>query len=626
MLTLPVSLLALAALASAPPTWSPAAGPLQTRWTAGVVAAATGPAPTATADSSANNASGVWNTYPRPQFARSADTWQSLNGLWEYAIRVRPMDGSKPGPNANAQSTPLTFPSRADGTILVPFPAESQLSGVGKPVPADSELFYRRSFDIATDYKAAGARTVLHFGAVDWFARVSVNGKTVGEHAGGFDAFSFDITDFVKPGANELVVSAWDPTDSGTQPRGKQVRKPEGIFYTAVTGIWQTVWLERVPGLRVQSFVAETDRKTGSLAMQIALEGDTKSAGALTIQVLAPNGTEAASIKVAPPEARLSPRILLPDIRAWSPDSPALYDIVLTLTDKSGAVSDRVRTYCAFRDVAVVRDGDGPARIELNGKPIFMLGLLDQGWWPDGLLTPPSHEAMVYDLQATLDCGFNTIRKHVKVEPATWYAACDRLGILVWQDMPSGDKSIGPNDADMTRTDASARAYERELAAMVEQLRPFPSVVLWVPFNEGWGQFDSARITDSVRSLDATRIVITASGWSDRNTGDVFDVHDYAPRVAGRVPTSTGGRAWVIGECGGFGLPMPGHLWASSGWGYTSYKDCDALTRAYEQLAADLLGLRAEGLCAAIYTQTTDVETEVNGLMTAGAPRRRCAC
>jgi hypothetical protein len=577
-----LALCLLAASASVPPpaaAWTPAPGPLRTRWTADV----TPDAPR--------------NEYPRPLLVR--DEWRSLDGLWEYAVRPR-TDGA-------------AFPARADGQILVPFPLESQLSGVGRSLTTAEELVYRRRVDMPADFAAEGARTRLHFGAVDWQARVGVNGRTVGTHEGGFDPFWFDVTDALRPGANEIVVVAWDPTDAGTQPRGKQVHQPEGIFYTPVSGIWQTVWLERVPAVRVETLVARADRAAGEIEVALEIAG---SAAAATVEITAPDGSVAARVEIAPPGPAVRPRVRLAGVRPWCPEDPALYGIAVTLRDAAGAVRDRVRSYTAFRDVALVRAGDGPPRIALNGTPYFMIGLLDQGWWPDGLYTPPTPEAMRHDLLVTRACGFNTIRKHVKVEPAAWYAACDRLGILVWQDMPSGDRGIGPADPDLVRAPASAAAYERELEAMIRALAPHPSIVLWVPFNEGWGQFDSARITERVRALDPTRLVTTASGWTDRGTGDTLDVHDYAPRLAGHVPATTGGRAWVIGECGGFGLPLPGHVWRETGWGYTTFKDCEALTRAYEALARDLRDLRAEGLSAAIYTQTTDVETEVNGLMT----------
>lgn len=538
-----------------------------------------------------------WNEYPRPTLVRAE--WHSLNGLWEYAVRPR--------------TDHARFPEKADGRILVPFPLESQLSGVCRTLTTAEELVYRRTETLPVNVKAEGARVRLHFGAVDWEARVSVNGQVVGTHQGGFDPFWFDITDALKPGGNEIVVVAWDPTDAGTQPRGKQTFHPEGIFYTAVSGIWQTVWIESVPAVRVEGLEVRTDRTAGEIELGIQLTG---SAAVLEAVITAPDGTVAARVEMAPPGPAVRPRVRLAGVRPWSPDDPALYGITVTLRDANGRVHDQVQSYAAFRDVAIVRPADGPPRIELNGKPLFMVGLLDQGWWPDGLYTAPTPDAMRYDLEVTRACGFNTIRKHVKVEPATWYAACDRMGILVWQDMPSGDRGIGPADADLTRTAASAAAYERELEAMVRTLAPHPSVVLWVPFNEGWGQFDSARITDRLRALDPTRLVTTASGWTDRSTGDTLDIHDYAPRLTGHVPASTGGRAWVIGECGGFGLPLPGHLWKETGWGYTTYKDCETLTRAYEALAQDLRELRSEGLSAAIYTQTTDVETEVNGLMT----------
>lgn len=578
---------ATAAEPAAAADWKMAEGPLRTRWAADV------------------RPDQPWNVYPRPQLKR--DAWTNLNGLWDYAIVPTPSE---------AGATP-DFPSKANGQILVPYPIESQLSGVGRVLDAEERLLYRRTFDIKppTD----GSKVLLHFGGVDWACSVRVNGKDAGVHSGGFDPFSFDITKHLREGSNELQVAVADPTDRSTQPRGKQVLKPEGIWYSPVSGIWQTVWLETVPAQSFRSFQAEANRADGTISFKYEVAGGDNSKNAVEISVADVNGKVLgkSTRDMSAPAGTPTPTVTIADSVAWTPENPTLYFITAALVDKSTRQAiDAIETYCAFRDIKLGKDAAGHRTIELNGKPYFMIGLLDQGWWPDGLYTPPSYEAMEYDLKVTRQCGFNTIRKHVKVEPAPWYAACDRMGILVWQDMPSGDEYIGPKDPDITRDDSSRAIYERELLAMIGSLRFFPSIVLWVPFNEGWGQFDSERITKLIRTTDPSRLVTTASGWTDRKTGDTLDIHDYAARLEGHVPDSTNNRAWVIGECGGFALPEPGHLWKDKGWGYTTYKDREALTVAYELLAKDLLGLRADGLCAAIYTQTTDVETEINGVMT----------
>lgn len=581
-LLLTAVLIACPASAHADDEWKPAPGPLKTRWSADV------------------RPDNPWNVYPRPQFKR--DAWRSLNGLWEYEIRPAA------GTDSAATAKPIA------GKILVPYPIESQLSGVGRELDPSERLIYRRNFDITppTD----GSRVLLHFGAVDWACAVSVNDTDIGTHEGAFDPFTFDITRALKAGANRVQVIVTDASDAAAQPRGKQVRKPEGIFYTRVSGIWQTVWLETVPAQSIAGLNVVTNRKDGTIAIQPSF-ASTDLAGATVRYVVADGtGAEVGTASASAASSGTASQITVKDAKPWSPETPALYTMTATLTGAGGATLDTVKTYCAFRDVSIASGPSGQPTIMLNGAPYFMIGLLDQGWWPDGLYTAPTYDALIYDLQVTRQCGFNTVRKHVKVEPAVWYAACDHLGLIVWQDMPSGDKSIGPQDSDIVRTRASATTYEQELRAMINWLRVFPSIVLWVPFNEGWGQFDSRRITSLVRQLDPTRLVTTASGWTDRQTGDILDMHDYAPRLAGHMPAATHNRAWVIGECGGFGLPEPGHLWKSSGWGYTTYKDRDALTAAYEQLAADLLDLRTDGLSAAIYTQTTDVETEVNGVMT----------
>ncbi|MFO0826978.1 MAG: glycoside hydrolase family 2 TIM barrel-domain containing protein [Phycisphaerales bacterium] len=537
--------------------------------------------------------------YPRPQLVR--DRWMNLNGSWEYAIR--PMDAG------------LDFPARSDGQIVVPFPLESQLSGVQREITKDSRLFYRRSVTLPSTPE--GKRVLLHFGAVDWGTKVFVNGAAVGDHTGGYEPFTFDVTDRVRAGDNEIIVEVWDPCDEPGEtsggyepPRGKQVRKPEGIWYTSVTGIWQTVWLEWVPERSIDRVQFVPDLAKGTLAITPTARGPVADGAAIEVSLRWPENPDGPAVVQQFVPVNATTTITVPNVQAWSPESPRLYRVDL----RYGA--DVAQSYVAFRTIEVRRDAAGRPRIMLNGQPYFMLGTLDQGWWPDGLYTAPTLDAMVYDLEVTKALGFNTIRKHVKMEPDTWYAACDRLGILVWQDMPSSGPYIGPNDRDAQRGEKSAATYEAELRGMIARLSFHPCIVMWVPFNEGWGQFDTTRIVKLVKSLDPTRLVDAASGWTDRGCGDVFDLHDYAATLAGAAPPGDGARANVIGEFGGLGLPIPGHLWREDGWGYRRFKNAIDLEAAYAKLLGELAELSIDGISGAIYTQTTDVETEVNGLLT----------
>jgi hypothetical protein len=536
----------------------PPAGPsLRTRWAA-EAAATTTPLP----------------EYPRPQLVR--DRWINLNGRWDLAIT----DSGAPAPDA--------YPDR----ILVPFPVESQLSGVTRAVRPTERVWYRRSFDLPE--RRAGERWLLHFGAVDWEARVWVNGRLAGEHRGGYDPFSLDITDHLRPdGAQEIVVAVWDPTDEGSQPRGKQVLRPHGIWYTAVTGIWQTVWLEPVPAVRVRGLRLVADA-AGAVTVTADVAGET-ARERITVVVASRGRTVARAEGSADGPVTLR----VPDPQPWSPDDPFLYDVEVGL-----ASGDRVRSYAGLRSVALLRDADGYERLALNGRPLFQFGLLDQGWWPDGLYTAPTDAALASDIEVTKRLGFNTIRKHVKVEPARWYYHADRLGVLVWQDMPSGDNE----------TPASQAAFAGELERVVSALANHPSIVMWVPFNEGWGQHATAATVGAVHALDPTRLVNNASGWTDEGVGDVHDVHHYP---GPGMPDPTPGRAAVLGEFGGLGLPLAGHTWVIEGnWGYRGFGDRDSLVAAYRGLLARLRPLIGAGLAAAIYTQTTDVEVEVNGIMT----------
>lgn len=566
--------------------WSPAQGPLLTRWAK---------------DVSPNNAH---PEYPRPQMVRQ--DWQNLNGLWDYAIA--------------AKTSPQ--PARWDGQILVPFPIESALSGVMKRVYETNRLWYRRTFTIPRGWK--GKNVLLNFGAVDWETTVWVNGREFGQHQGGYDGFSFDITDALKPrGEQEIVVAVWDPTDAGPQPRGKQVRKPEGIWYTPTSGIWQTVWLEPVQMNRIERLKVTPDVDQSSvnlIAQTWAFPGDEF---VIRAEILVESRkTERGEIQVTHAKGGLTSQlsIKLPKPKLWSPESPFLYGLRVTMLQGSKKV-DQVESYFGMRKISLGNDDHGKLRLCLNNKPYFQLGPLDQGFWPDGLYTAPTDEALRYDIEMTKKLGFNLARKHVKVEPDRWYYWCDKLGLLVWQDMPSGDKSAkwkGPSGYDgeeMHRTPESAAIYERELKALIEGRYNHPCIVTWVPFNEGWGQFDTVRILNLTKQLDPTRLVDGASGGNHFPAGDILDHHQYP---GPGLPSPVTDRAMVLGEFGGLGLPVKGHTWQDEkNWGYRSFTNAAALTAAYLGLVEKLPALvKSNSLSAAIYTQTTDVEIEINGLMT----------
>jgi hypothetical protein len=409
-----------------------------------------------------------------------------------------------------------------------------------------------------------------------------------------------------------LIVGVWDPTDGGTQPRGKQVRKPEGIYYTPTTGIWQTVWLETVPQTSIESLHVVPDFDAKRVLVHVTLRGEKNKH--LVHADVRDGDKFIAGYNALPGK----PLILsLPEPKPWSPEKPFLYDlkVYLTSADKTkGEILDSVTSYFGMRKIDLGRDEHGIMRILLNNKPYFMVGPLDQGFWPDGLYAAPTDEALKYDIEITKKLGFNMTRKHVKVEPARWYYWCDKLGLLVWQDMPSGDRSIGDKDPDLKRTPESAKQYELELKRMIDGLRNHPSIVMWVVFNEGWGQFDTVRITEWTKKYDPSRLVDCASGWTDRDVGDVHDVHVY-PGPGSPKPESA--RAAVLGEFGGLGLAVDGHTWEKKTWGYAGTKSKADLTRKYERLLQRTYQLKDKpGLSAAVYTQITDVETEANGLLT----------
>lgn len=538
--------------------------------------------------------------YPRPQLTRPE--WTNLNGLWDYAIV--PHQSSKP--------------ASFQGKTLVPFAVESALSGVGKTVGKEQDLWYKTTFTAPKNLK--GKRLLLHFGAVDWEADVAVNGKSVGNHKGGYDPFTFDITDQLnKSGAQELTVRVWDPSDDGPQPRGKQIKKPHGIWYTPVTGIWQTVWLEVVPetyitGLKVTPYF-ETKSVRIEAGSQGLITGD-------QLKIVALDGArEVASSTVTPGQETV---LSIPNAKIWAPGQPFLYNLKVSVIRK-GKVIDEVGSYFAIRKISMQPDEQGIQRMLVNNEFLFQYGPLDQGWWPDGLYTAPTDEALLFDIIKTREMGFNMIRKHVKVEPARWYYHCDQLGMLVWQDMPSGDlgnvweqrPGITGRGTDKSRTPESEAIFKTEWKAVMDAFYHFPSIVVWVPFNEAWGQFKTAEITEWTMKYDPTRLVNSASGGNFEPVGHIIDMHNYPDPVMPRPDLFGKTQIIVLGEFGGLGLPVADHTWQDkNNWGYQSFKNPEELQNRYKKLMNDLKPLIKRGLSAGVYTQTTDVEIETNGLIT----------
>lgn len=533
--------------------------------------------------------------YPRPIMER--DKWQNLNGLWDYAIL--PM----------GQQEPQTF----DGKILVPFAVESSLSGVQKELGKEKELWYRRTFTIPSDWKSKNV--ILHFGAVDWKAEVYLNNIKIGSHTGGYTPFCFDVTPFLTSGNQKLVVKVWDPTSDSSIPRGKQVTNPNGIWYTPVSGIWQTVWLEPVNNKHIVGITPIANIDNNNLKVKVCTK-NTESSDIVEVK-LKDNNKVIASAKGVVGQTL---DIAIPNAKLWSPESPFLYDLDVTLIERGKSV-DKVSSYAAMRKVSKKRDANGIIRIQLNNKDIFHFGPLDQGWWPDGLYTAPTDEALKYDIVKTKDFGYNMIRKHVKVEPARWYTHCDRLGILVWQDMPNGNQ--GPHwdmhhyfdGKEVTRSIESEQNFRKEWKEIMDYLMPYPSIAIWVPFNEAWGQFKTQEITEWTQYYDPSRLVNPASGGNHYlKVGDILDFHKYP---SPEMMMYDNERITVIGEYGGIGMPLTDHLWQpDKNWGYVQFKSAKEVTDEYVKYGRQLLNLVKSGISGGVYTQTTDVEGEVNGLIT----------
>lgn len=571
--------------------WAPVGNKIKTRWAEQV------------------NPENVWKEYPRPQLAR--ESWMNLNGLWKYSL----------------QAKTLPMPQKYQGDILVPFCIESSLSGVGKSMKPEDRLWYQRNFQIPTDW--ASKNIVLNFEAVDYAASVWVNGALVGSHKGAYDRFSFDITAYLKPTGNQqITVCVDDPSSFGAQPRGKQQMPQQGIWYTPVSGIWQTVWIEAVSNeayLKELKITPDIDLKSVSIVPLI----DRPLRKGYQVEIQLMEGGKVISKESIAVDNKIDIDMAKPKL--WSPDNPFLYDLKLTLMNDEGKVLDEVESYFGMRKISMGAQ-NGNMVLMLNNEPLFHYGTLDQGWWPDGLHTPPSDEAMKYDIEITKQMGFNMIRKHIKVEPDRWYYHCDKLGMLVWQDMPSGmvvlpkeDSNTRPdhvqhvsrNGEDLYRRSESASQFEWELQRMIDIHYNAPSIVVWVPFNEGWGQYATNRIADAVKAYDPSRLVNAVSGWALRPSGDIYDIHTYHTDVL--IPSTSLDRASVIGEYGGIGFPVVGHQWNTEmrNWGYQTYHSAEDLLKHYKLKFDRIVEMKkTKGLSAAIYTQTTDVEGEVNGLMT----------
>ena len=541
--------------------------------------------------------------YPRPQFERK--DWICLNGEYDYAVT---------GDTADA-------PKKYDGKILVPFSVESELSGVGKALLPEQRLWYRRKFTVGKEF--SGKEALLHFGAVDWQCSVWVNGKLVGEHTDGYNPFTFNITDVITEGENELVVKVFDPTDAGHQQRGKQILVTKGFWYTATSGIWQTVWLEPVNRCRIDSLRLVPDIDEG--VIRINIKRTCKCGGKLYAKVL--EGDKV----VFDSEIADKAAIPVPDARLWSPEDPFLYTLLLTL-DCNGE-KDEVSSYFGMRKFSIVKDSAGIPRLGLNNKPYFQRGLLDQGYWPESQLTPPTDEAMIFDIEKMKDLGYNMLRKHIKEEPLRWYYHCDRLGMLVWQDMISGGQYIGnvlagvlPN-VNIHVKDSKYKSFKRdkpewrqefkdELFGMIDNLYNCVSICCWVPFNEGWGQFDAKEIGTAIKNYDPSRFVDHASGWHDQGGPEFKSIHKYILPVHAPTARHTAGRPIVLSEYGGYSWNIVEHAWnPKRSFGYIMFKNSEKLSAAYKRLhESQVIPLINKGLCATVYTQVSDVEFEVNGI------------
>ena len=537
----------------------------------------------------------VWQEYPRPQLERK--DWLNLNGIWHYSITDI---GSKK-------------PEKFDQNILVPFCLESSLSGVMKPLNETQILWYYKEFEIPKKWK--DKNIIIHFNAVDWKSELYINDDKIGEHYGGYSEFNFDITKNLKTGKNKIILKVWDPSDTGYQPIGKQCLDPKVIWYTSISGIWQTVWLEPVNKQYIKKLEINNNYDNKEIKINCLLNTEVKLPLEMSLiykekEILKQKGISNTETVLKISEENFHP---------WSPNEPNLYIIKIEIFDESNKLIDSILSYTTIRKIEQRKDENGYYRIYLNNKPLFNMGTLDQGYWPDGLYTPPSEEAMIYDINKLKELGFNTIRKHVKVEPYRYYYHCDKIGMLIWQDMPSGDRK--PNSweyhhlntgDDVKRSEESKNNYYHEWSEIIDNLKFFQCIIIWIPFNEAWGQFDTEKVVNFTQNKDPTRLINAASGGNHRICGNFLDLHHYPePSQYLKVDNLIN----ILGEFGGLGLDIKGHTWKGDNWGYRTFRTKEEITEKYEEYI-NLIINSFKGFSAAIYTQTTDVEIEINGLIT----------
>ncbi|MDD4595216.1 MAG: glycoside hydrolase family 2 TIM barrel-domain containing protein [Candidatus Izemoplasmatales bacterium] len=547
------------------------------------------------------------NDYPRPQLVRSQ--WMNLNGLYEYTV----LDKT------------IAFPELFIGEILVPFAIESAASGVKKPLAPDEKLWYRRIIEVPPLLEHE--RLIIHFGAIDYQSEIYINQHLIGKNTGGYLPFEFDISDSVTSGMNELIIGVTDPTDIGSQERGKQVLNPKGIWYTATSGIWQTIWMEIVNAVYITGLKIIPDYDNSLVRIKPSVSTLDGVQLSLTISQ---NGK---TIQKSVMNDDCFNDIVIKDFLSWSPESPFLYDIVIKLS-QNGILKDTVKSYFGMRKFSISRDQNGILRLFLNNKPYFQIGVLDQGYFPESILTPPTDQAMIDDILTMKAMGFNLLRKHIKVEPARWYYHCDRLGMLVWQDMPNGGMGysgdwlsvifpnlgikINDNQYRRFRRDElhSRSEYKSGLVGMIDHLYNQTSICCWVPFNESWGQFDAKEMAEYIKQIDPSRYVDHASGWYDQGGKDFVSIHKYILKI--KAPRRDNMRPFVLSEFGGYSMNLSGHVWDyANSFGYRKYETPEKLMEAYSELIdKQIAPLIAKGLSAAVYTQLSDVETEVNGLLT----------
>ena len=538
----------------------------------------------------------IWNEYPRPQLERK--DWINLNGPWLYSITEEWSNK----------------PSKADGIILIPFPIESSLSGVMKNITKEDIIWYEKDIEIPLNW--SDKNILLNFGAVDWKCIIYINDIKVGEHTGGFSAFNFDITNYLRKGINKLIVKVIDPTNQGYQPRGKQVLNPKQIYYTAISGIWQTVWLEPVNKDYIKNLEINNDFDNKEIKINFKLNSQKRLPISLSLEYKGQNIKKVKGIS----NDNITINLENNDFHPWSTYEPNIYTIKAELFNEKNQLIDSIESYTTIRKIEQRKDENGYYRIYLNNKKIFNMGVLDQGYWPDGLYTPPSEEAMIYDINKLKELGFNTIRKHVKIEPYRYYYYCDKIGMLIWQDMPSGDQGKNirkqyklDKGTDRRRSKASIETYYKEWGEIIDNLKFFQCIIIWIPFNEAWGQFDTEKVANFTIKKDSTRLLNVASGGNHRKGGNIFDLHHYPEPSQSMIYKD---EINVIGEYGGLGLKIYNHTWKKNNWGYVKLKSKEEVTEKYVEFIDEIINLTKNGTSAAIYTQTTDVEIEINGLIT----------